>query len=334
MSTPNPPGPQPTPDQIALQAKTIRYINLGCSLFIFGPFLLFGLVAILQVSLGWDSLDQVDRIGGLVMGCLFTAVGGVPFLAAQFKHDWIVQKLLLQKKHPGQPWMWREEWRTGVLSDVGSSGVIWHWVGAAGVTIALAILAFQGDEAPAYAYLAQSYPTLTKVCIALVLVIPASLIGRAIHATLRARKFAGSKFIMSTIPCRLGGKLTGKVETTMQEIPKDGVWLTLRCVHVSRRAPTNRGTRRESTKVIWYTKQTVGVPGLERGLTGVRVPVEFEIPPDGEPTGRVRTFVHCEWQLVVTAILPGVDYRADFAIPVFRLNADGRIDDDHSAVNA
>ena len=308
----------------------MRLFNLGCLLVMFGPFLLGGLVSLLLVWLNWESLDLVGRIVGPIVGCLFTAVGGVPLFAAQLKKSWIARKLVLEKEHPRQPWMWREDWRKGEIRDVGSSGVIWHWAGAVTVAIAMGVLAYQGDQAPAFVYLAEVYPLLAKLVAALTLVIPAFAIGRAIHATLRARKFAGSKFLMSTVPCCLGSKLRGRVETTMNEIPKDGVSVTLRCARVSRASSSSRRRRAES---VWSAKQKIEGWGLGRGVNGVTVPVQFDIPSDGEPTGRVRMNVRFEWHLVVTAEVPGVDYRADFVPPVFRLNTEGRIDDDHPSTN-
>ena len=116
----------------------------------------------------------------------------------------------------------------------------------------------------------------------------------------------------------------------MKEIPKDGVSVTLKCARVSRGSSSSRRGRAES---VWSAKQKIEGWGLGRGVNGVTVPVQFDIPSDGEPTGRVRMNVRFEWHLVVSAEVPGVDYRADFVPPVFRLNAEGRIDDDHPSTN-
>ena len=319
-----------SPDQQAsleAQARTIQWFNLGCLALISGPFLLLGIVALLISFAKWADLDGSQRLGALVLGGVFTAVGALPLFASQLNRGWIAAKLLAQKQYPGQPWMWRDDWAKGVIPDNTPSQLWQRWVGAAIVLVGFGVLASHRNDMPAYVYYAEQYPIAVPFVLTAMLALPVWVLGRAAHATLRSRKFGSSAFVLSENPCRLGGLLAGRVETPMQERPQDGAELNLSCLKITQR---DSGSRRRSShvKIVWSSHRAVESHRLGRGPKGITIPVEFEIPADGAPTGRIDVERRHVWRLTTAARLQGVDYRAEFEPPVFRLNAEGQVDDD------
>jgi hypothetical protein len=70
---------------------------------------------------------------------------------------------------------------------------------------------------------------------------------------------------------------------------------------------------------------------LNPGPQGITVPIDLPISKEGLPyrnekLGSNRR-IRDRWRLIVTASLPGVDYRAEFQPPVFELGEDGLVTD-------
>ena len=210
--------------------------------------------------------------------------------------------------NPDGPWMRNKHWATAVIHDSSHGSMIFFWVFSliwmgfsTAATIAV-LMQRVGRDKP------QRFLILLFPLFGLLL-----LVG-AINLTMRYLKFGRSNLELETLPGCVGGWLAGTVHTPASLHEAETVRVTLRCI----RSETHGSgkDRRTHDSTIWEDEQTLACPlppGREGGTT---IPVSFRIPPDCQPTFD-STRDDIVWRLRVTAAVPGADYAADFAVPVF-----------------
>jgi hypothetical protein len=98
--------------------------------------------------------------------------------------------------------------------------------------------------------------------------------------------------------------------------PENGFGLKLLCL---RRAVTGHGKSRRITETeIWSETQRVSPAALIPTVDGVHVPFAFEIPGDARPSTDPVSAEQILWRLDAAAEMSGIDYAAQFELPVFR----------------
>jgi hypothetical protein len=247
------------------------------------------------------KLVFVILFGGVGYGLLVGA-----FLAqrssaveAQFKRD-----------YPQEPWRWNKNWRDGSIR----SSTLGTMVGACIAAVAVNSLAW-----PSVFLLLpdalrnRQYPAL------LVLVFPAFGLGLLVWAgrcLWRWRKFGVSTFEMSRLPGLIGGDMAGVVHTQVGIRPEDGFHLCLKCL-----SRDTRGTgknRTTSVTTLWEAKRIAKCDRLSARAGGSAIPVNFGIPYECRPSDDSDRDHQIVWKLAVSAAVPGVDYSAEFEVPVFK----------------
>jgi hypothetical protein len=133
----------------------------------------------------------------------------------------------------------------------------------------------------------------------------------AVFTTWRALRFRRSTFELDAVPLALGGWVSGVVDAPALVAAAGTFEVTLDCVDVT---VSGRSTFR-TTK--WRQEVAVDAAGVERGPKGLRIPVAIAVPADALATTRLTGGSGVEWMLSVKAALPGLDYGADFIVPVF-----------------
>lgn len=154
-------------------------------------------------------------------------------------------------------------------------------------------------------------------------VITTAIFGALVYTRLHTRKFAPSHFVPTALPAFLGATLAGEVQTGVrqQQGAAEGFNVALKCIHRwEERLPSSSnkpGATRRRRDVLWETQAHA------RGRVGSGtphafvVPVDFSLPKDGSPTTLGSSSEGILWELSIHASLPGLDYRADFEVPVF-----------------
>lgn len=209
-------------------------------------------------------------------------------------------------RYPDQPWLWRSEWADGHIPSRAaiSAGCLW----------AFGFLWF----AMCSPVLLLSFPRDSGQRLVLEIfrwIFPAAGIGvllAAAYLTLRKRKYGVSYCRLDAVPAQLGATLRAEVETHVHERPANGFRATLSCVE---RVTTHGRETRVSESVLWQDEQVVtdATPGVE----GVRVPIAFELPADASPSNEIDPDDVVIWRLELAAEVPGIDYAAQFELPVF-----------------
>jgi hypothetical protein len=120
---------------------------------------------------------------------------------------------------------------------------------------------------------------------------------------------------MPVVPGRM---FRGDIELTTDLVPADGYRLRILLVH----KVTSRNRRRNSNSttetMLWDSEIFLPASAALRSPTSTRVPFQFATPPDVHPTDDHDIYSQYLWRLTANAELPGVDYSAQFDLPVFK----------------
>ena len=212
------------------------------------------------------------------------------------------KKKQLIDQDPDKPWLWREDWKQGVVKSgtkyglyaIGGFALLWN---AISFPIA-AVLFLDEDENPWWARL-------------IVLIFPligVALIGYCVYLWLRIQKYGKSIFRMGNVPGVIGGRLSGVVIVPKALTNAKSIRTKLVCTET-----VGRGDD-QTDEVRWQDDRTIKqtLASDEPGKVGI--PIIFAIPSDAPPTNEEQDF---KWTLSVKAKTPGVDFGEVFEVPVF-----------------
>lgn len=220
----------------------------------------------------------------------------------------------LKATHPNEPWRWREDWAQGCVHAATRSAMWQMW--------ALAILWWLISAPSVYLALKHELMEKGNQTALVALLFPLAgvwLLWRAVYLTLEWRRFGDSVFHLDTVPGVIGGELRGTISATAAVDPQRALALKLTCV---RRVTTGSGNSRSTTEYILWEEEQPQVHGYRSA--GVTIPVAFQVPPECQQTDSHNPNDLILWRLTVREPNPGVDYLAQFEVPVFRTSESDR----------
>ena len=216
----------------------------------------------------------------------------------------------LQVQHPGEPWMWRHDWADRAVRDEDALQPAFLWVfGFLWLLMSVpAIFALRATH---------DYDRVMLIFLAIFPIVGACVLIAAAYGSLRRRKYGVSLCRIDRLPVALGSTFRGEVQARVQAIPEHGFQTRITCV----RREVYRSGKSHSTreKILWQDEQTVGSGAAMPHPEGMRIPVQFAIPADAEPTDDSNPSDSILWRLEVGADVPGIDYIARFTLPVYRV---------------
>ncbi|MEA2722970.1 MAG: hypothetical protein QOH59_741, partial [Gemmatimonadales bacterium] len=253
----------------------------------------------------------------LFLGLFAVTFGGVGLggiAAALVGRRKLKEQAALEASHPDSPWLWRQDWASGRIIDSSRATMFTAWIFAAFWNVVSFPTGFLGvraaiQEAKPAALLAVLFP-----------LVGIGFVVWAMRATMRYRKYGVSRLELSTIPGVVGRTLTGMVRAPARMQPVDGFQITLSCV----RRVTNRSGKNSSTSesIIWQDERRVaGEPTRTSVAMETHIPVAFRLPADSVACDDTNPNNRVLWRLQLSAEVPGVDYGAQFEVPVFRTSA-------------
>lgn len=257
-----------------------------------------------------------SAMAGIIVGAIFMLIAAL--LVAGVWHGAVAsrRKDALQAANPGKPWMWREDWASGIITDSNRAGVIALWIFAIiwnAVSFPIAITQRKEIFGPNHLAL-------------FILLFPVAgvfVFYGAVYQTLRSMKFGTSKCHLERVPIVPGRLFRGDIQINTDLQPENGYHLRLVSIHS---VTTGRGRSRTTHETILFDNElTVDASAAMRGPNGTRVPFQFATPPDSQSTNETNLSNRYFWRLSVTAAMPGIDYAAQFEVPVFQTGeaADG-----------
>jgi len=320
---------KPVDKELEQTAGVMHKIGIGCVVVIGAPFLIGGLI-FLSIGLSGNNdtglaMRFFSLLAGIVLVLLFCAL-----MYKQLKSRKSIEAgLKIKQQFPREPWMWREDWAQGEIWDYTPQRLIKLWMPVAGIGVFVLATPFIISTSNLGQYF-DTYPFLVYGSVAAVIVGAFLSVRRALLETARVKKFGRSEFQMSEVPAFLGGRMRGKVETTLPEIPQIGVSVHFENVTFG----VGFGNRDEGEMMKVHCSTDVNVPAeeLSRGPKGVVVPIDLPISKDGRPYENRSENRRDRWRLIVSASIPGVDYRAEFHPPVWDLGEDGLVKDDFTDI--
>jgi hypothetical protein len=159
----------------------------------------------------------------------------------------------------------------------------------------------------------QNYPVLVG------LVFPVMGVGFliwAVRLTIRWMRFGKSVLELATLPGVIGGSLAGTIHTTLPREATEGMRLSLRSINRKVRRKHRKRDVRE--KILWEESLAVPREQLSVGMKGAAVPFSFRVPFDCRETTDEGSDDQIIWLLHAKGAVAGVDYDAEFELPVFR----------------
>jgi len=206
------------------------------------------------------------------------------------------------------PWMRRQDWACGRIRCVGLAKIVVFWVMAVlwnGFTWTWMILIWGDPEEEAVV------KVLWFFCL-----IGLGLFAWAVRRTWAWLRFGESVLELASVPGVIGGTLEGQIQTGIQTSPTKPIQLALICI----RKHSVKRFKRESEitqDIIWQTDRSVAVGRFNRGPRGLAIPLHILIPYGLPNSDNSNVDEQILWQLVVSGDLPGIDFRAEFLVPVF-----------------
>jgi hypothetical protein len=281
-------------------------------LIVFGLFFLaFGLFAASTFFLSASGQTQGNGWIGLLVGAIFTLVGGGIVYGAIYANRKLQEKVAAEQSNPESPWLWRKDWASSMAESRNRNSAIGLWLAAIVVnTITFTVAAsnlpklWRGSDPKAFV------PLL--FCVAGLI-----LAGAAIRASIRRKRFGHTCFQFASLPFSPGQSLKGTIHLRFNTDARHGIDLRLCCV---RQVTTGSGKNRSTYEtVLWQADKNVPQVSLMPGPMGdAIIPVDFSIPSDAYESNQDQPSDQVLWLLHAQADVPGVDYSDDFEVPVFR----------------
>lgn len=154
--------------------------------------------------------------------------------------------------------------------------------------------------------------------LAFVLIFPAIglvLLAHAARETWRTWRFGEPLFEPTGLPIPLGGNLEGRLHA--RDALRAAKALTVRVVCAEPGSPGN-----ETEVVLWSQQKKLDMADAQLGPKGLALPISIPIPSDMKPSHPEPTEADgIRWRLEIESELPGIDYAAQFLVPVVETDA-------------
>jgi hypothetical protein len=257
----------------------------------------------------------------LILGLIFASVGFGILIGGIFGARREREVRSLESEHPGEPWRWRPDWESGVIKSSNKMAMIGALLFAGlwnGVCFPILFVLPWGDV--------RDEPIMLVMLLFPVIGVGAAIF--AIRAAIRWFKFGESTFQMASVPGVIGGSLDGLIRIPAYIRPQEGFAVSLRN---QRKHTTGSGkNRKTTTTTLWTAELTVPPEEVLMDREQSAIPIHFTIPSNKQQTDMAIPDNKYLWELSVTAEVPGVDFHAEFEVPVFHTLASREITDDEA----
>jgi hypothetical protein len=274
------------------------------------PFAGFGVAAMAK---GIRSLLAGEWLNGVffsIFGLIFGGVG-FGFWMGLFYASRAKKRIdAIKAAHPMEPWLWKDQWAGGCIRSSTKSTMVtacvfalfWNLIS---MTVCALVIPAELKKGNHKALFALIFPAVGIV-----------LLVWAAREIIRWKKFGESVFKMLSVPGVVGGQLNGAIQTSVKIRPEDGFHLKLRCIN---RVTTSSGNSSSTTEnILWEDEKTMARELLADDPRRTGIPVFFQIPADCRESDDANSHSRIIWRLEASARVPGVDYLAQFEVPVFR----------------
>ena len=139
-----------------------------------------------------------------------------------------------------------------------------------------------------------------------------SALGIFVYSLVAWRKFGTTELVLDPVPGSIGGDFGGSIDIPVPWSSKNSIVITLNCQHIT---TTGSGKNRSThTSVVW---QREGIATISPGKNATHCQFRFAIP-DNLPESEASSSNYHHWLLQVECELPGIDFKRNFSVPVFK----------------
>ena len=215
----------------------------------------------------------------------------------------------LQRENPDEPWLADHAWNTEQsVSSTGrkARGMFIAWVVMMAFLSPFHWWAFWSDDG--------NWIVISFVCLFDLALF--AMLCNVVYLVMRQLKYGSSYVRFDRFPYRLGDTLDVMWGSKSGIGQYNKITFTLRCIEEVTETSGHGDNR--NTKIVhyqlWSDKYAINEPGEH--TPGLEVPVTFLLQEDAPPTALTGTPPHY-WEIEVHADTPGVDFRADYLVPVY-----------------
>jgi hypothetical protein len=162
----------------------------------------------------------------------------------------------------------------------------------------------------------KTVPIFVKVIIGLITLIPAGCLVAAFYQLCQYSKYGNPKQVLRQMPLVLGQENAALLYVRTYIAAEKGIELSLQCI--KRESVNHGGKSSVEDREIYGERKTVTEDMAERTGRGSAIPVRFAIP-SGQPETFSGDLPNYIWRIVAKAATPGVDFSAEFEVPVYNV---------------
>ena len=278
---------------------------------VFGlPFLGAGLAFMYAQFLRRGSVSSFETVAAMLFGSVFALIGAALIYAAVHGYGVMKQQAAREEADPLSPWLWRTDWAASRAESQNKNTRITYWVLA--ILCNLITLPFLPSIIQYFSLHADPrvFLLLSFNLIGLILLVV------AVRASIRHRRFGNTYVEFDSLPFTAGERVGGRINLQLDARVEHGVELRLSCV---RKVITNSGKNSITNLItLWQGDQNVPAGAIGPGPLGRAIPVDFSIPVESLLTNHDNPRDQILWMLHAQADVPGVDFKDDFELPVFK----------------
>jgi len=274
------------------------------------PFLAAGLAFIYKQLADRGSHTSFETVVAILFGSVFAFIGGGLMYAGIRGNGYLKVQAAREQANPLSPWLWRSDWASRRSNSQNRKSQYLLWV--------LAIIC-NIVTLPFLVAMFQQFARFRNPIVLILLgfnLIGVILAVAAIKATVRHRRFGDAYFEFESLPFSTGDHVRGRIHLRFDTRADHGIDLRLSCIRKTVTGSGEDSTTRQA--VLWQAEQKVPSYALQPGPLGRAIPVDFPVPAESPITNHDNPHDQILWQLHAQANVPGVDYKDDFEIPVFR----------------
>jgi hypothetical protein len=274
------------------------------------PFLAAGLAFIYKQLADFGNHTPFETAAAILFGSVFAFIGGGLMYASVRGYGLVSQQAAREEASPLSPWLWRTDWASRRAESLNKKSAVGLWV--------LAVIC-NAVTLPFLLGMAQQFARDRNPLVFLLLtfnVLGAILIVKAAQATIRRQRFGDTYFEFDTLPFSTGERVRGRIHLRLDTRAEHGIDLRLSSV---RKVVIDSGEHSTTQQIVlWQADQKVPSGAVAPGPLGNSIPVDFPIPADSPITSHDNPRDQILWLLHAQADVPGVDYKDDFEVPIFR----------------
>jgi|SRR5579859_2141989 len=282
-----------------------------------------GILALITFVTGQPGQAASSKIAGAAIAVVFTSIGaGLVYLAA-VGYRKLKEQAATEEAHPQSPWLWKHDWAASRAESQNKGKELTLWIicifcNMILLPIVSSVLPDLLNKRDPHAFVVLGVASIGVI-----------LFVAALRASLRHHRFGNTYFEFYSLPFSPGGRLAGKIHFQFASRADHGIDLRLTCV---RKTQTGSGNNRSILQtVLWQADQNVSSGMLGMDSSGRTIPVEFAIPANAYVTDLDNPSDQLLWMLHAEADVPGINYRDDFEVPVFRTSTAASVVVDSSA---